>query len=296
MPRKKPTDARNEPGGVRLTATQRQTLLGTSLPNPLRERIESAGKGTAPVAFSSQELIQAATAVLERMQDAETALRNRLATVYHRFVEQIMDPAGDARRTTVEWPQDRSQAVFQFRILLACAFPPVWRRIQMRDGTLEDLHDMIQASMGWENAHLHQFRIGKLLYVMEMDDGFDSFMETRSETETRLSELVSPGQAEEWEYEYDFGDGWRHFIQFEGFAPSAAAAKLPRCIGGARACPPEDIGGLWGYFELLDFLEHPEEAEDGERWEWLRNFDPEAFDPSEATRSMQKSRRSRRSR
>lgn len=296
MPKKKTKDSTNEPGGVSLTATQRQTLLGTSLPNPLRERIESAGKGTAPIAFSPQELVQAATAVLERMRGAETALRNRLTTVYHRFVEQIMDPAGDAKRVLKEWPEDRSQAVYQFRISLARAFPPVWRRIQMRDGTLEDLHDMIQTSMGWDNAHLHQFQIGKRLYVMEMDDGFGSFMETRFETETRLSELVSPGQTEEWEYEYDFGDGWRHIVRFEGFAPSAENVKLPRCIGGARACPPEDIGGLWGYFELLDFLEDPEKAEDGERWEWLRNFDPEAFDPSEATRSMQESRRSRRSR
>ena len=42
--------------------------------------------------------------------------------------------------------------------------PPIWRRIQVEDCTLDKLHEHIQTAMGWTNSHLHHFRIGEQLY------------------------------------------------------------------------------------------------------------------------------------
>ena len=83
------------------------------------------------------------------------------------------------------------------------------------------------------------------------------------------------------EYEYDFGDGWKHDVLFEGVVSRVKGLKYPRCIGCARACPPEDCGGVQGYEELLTVIFDPLNPEFDSTRTWLGgNFDPEAFDPT----------------
>ena len=53
-------------------------------------------------------------------------------------------------------------------------------------------------------------------------------------------------------YEYDFGDSWQHEIVLEKILEPEPNVAYPRCIEGARACPPEDVGGIWGYADFLD--------------------------------------------
>ena len=82
-------------------------------------------------------------------------------------------------------------------------------------------------------------------------------------------------------YLYDFGDDWSHKVLLEAIVPRETKLKYPRCLAGARACPPEDCGGTHGYARLCDILKDPakadEEAED--LLDWLGDdFDPEAFD------------------
>jgi hypothetical protein len=60
--------------------------------------------------------------------------------------------------------------------------------------------------------------------------------------------------AQSWEYEYDFGNGWRHEVVFVGFFPKESTLKYPRCLDGRRACPPEDCGGIGGHQDLLGIL------------------------------------------
>jgi len=80
-------------------------------------------------------------------------------------------------------------------------------------------------------------------------------------------------------YEYDFGDGWTHDNLVEKVLPPDPGVAYPRCIAGARACPPEDCGGVWGYADLLDALADPNHELHEEKKEWLgEDFDPEAFD------------------
>ncbi len=80
-------------------------------------------------------------------------------------------------------------------------------------------------------------------------------------------------------YEYDFGDGWEHEILVERILPPHAGRSLPVCMKGVRACPPEDIGGVWGYASFLEAIRDPGHPEHNEMLEWVGGeFDPEAFD------------------
>ena len=99
-----------------------------------------------------------------------------------------------------------------------------------------------------------------------------------------------PDKGAQFGYEYDFGDSWEHQITVEKILPpDAAAATVALCLDGARACPPEDCGGVWGYTDLLKILKNRKHPEHGSMTEWLgRPFDAEAFDPAKANRWLRK--------
>jgi hypothetical protein len=181
--------------------------------------------------------------------------------------------------------------VYQFKITLQESIPPIWRRIQVGDCTLDKLHEHIQSAMGWTNSHLNHFRIEETLYgdPLLMQETFEE-MKYKDATTTRLSDLLPKGGGRfAFEYEYDFGDGWMHEVLFEGRIPADPKAKYPLCLEGARACPPEDVGGVWGYAELVEALADPKHERHGELSEWMpKKFDPEAFSPLAATRRMKK--------
>src|SRR5262245_23327093 len=107
--------------------------------------------------------------------------------------------------------------------------------------------------MGWEDCHLHDFTIKRERYaVPSPDDWDDSFDETRA----RLADTVRPRS--KFVYQYDFGDSWYHVLLVEKVVGDAAHSG-PFCVDGARACPPEDSGGPWGYAEKLEALSHPDD-------------------------------------
>jgi len=90
--------------------------------------------------------------------------------------------------------------------------------------------------------------------------------------------FTAPGASAE--YEYDFGDGWEHDVVLEAVLPRVKGRKYPRCVGGARACPPEDCGGPHGYEDLLAVIFEPRHPEFKNMMTWLGgSFDPEGFDP-----------------
>ncbi|MBI5446542.1 MAG: plasmid pRiA4b ORF-3 family protein [Deltaproteobacteria bacterium] len=178
--------------------------------------------------------------------------------------------AGTRSRTT--------SAVYQLKVTLKGSKPPIWRRFQVAaDTTLGDLHPILQRIMGWDDSHLHHFRLGLELFgVPDPDDTFGDDVEDERDA---LLRDVLPAEKAKLRYEYDFGDSWDHELILEKILPPEPAAELPRCLTGKRACPPEDCGGLWGYAELLDALSDPRHPEHEEQLEWLgEGFDPEAFD------------------
>lgn len=180
--------------------------------------------------------------------------------------------------------------IYQFKITLLDSKPQIWRRIQLKDCTLDKLHEFIQTAMGWTNSHLHQFTIDEALFgdpmLMEEDD-FEA-MGFEDSTETLLSELIPKGRKPfAFSYEYDFGDSWNHKIAFEGFPNPEKGVKYPVCLEGARACPPEDVGGVSGYDEFLRAISDPMHEEHEAFLKWAgRAFDPEIFSATAATKRM----------
>jgi len=194
-----------------------------------------------------------------------------------------------ARKQVVHKTLDPGLPVFQLKITLDDIEPAVWRRIETHDCSLADLHEIIQACMGWDDEHMHAFEIGDTQYT-DFSRGVDpyEFQDSRS---VRLSDLVEQGH-HCFGYEYDFGDSWRHVIEIENTLPPEEHVRYPRCLDGRRACPPEDCGGVCGYQEMLDALANPDEEEYDERLEWLgEDFDPEKFSVEEVNRQLLRLRR-----
>ena len=185
-----------------------------------------------------------------------------------------------------------SAKILQLRIELEHVEPPVWRRVLIKSSSpLSTLHALVQDAMGWWDSHLHQFvKDGEVYgpdwYAEEMDFG-----ETILSERKRLGTLFRTG-ARWLRYEYDFGDGWTHRVELEKELPFDAREPLPRCIGGERACPPEDCGGPFGYARLLEAISDPRHEEHEELLEWVGDaFDPERFDIAEANARLADRRR-----
>ena len=144
-------------------------------------------------------------------------------------------------------------------------------------------------SWAGENYHMHQFEIHGERYSSPAPDNLDFGMDTEDETKAVLSKLMpKSGKGTRWVYEYDFGDGWRHEVLFEGNPPPEKGKKYPVCLDGERACPPEDVGGPWGYAEFLEAMADPKHERHDEFIEWRGPCDPEAFNVKKATREMRK--------
>jgi len=183
------------------------------------------------------------------------------------------------------------ERLYQFKITLQGIRPPIWRRIQVKDCSLDKLHEHIQTAMGWTNSHLHQFMIGGVLHgdLELLCESWQDEIQPVDSMHTRISTIVPEnGRQLRFEYEYDFGDGWKHEILFEGCLRAERGARYPLCVDGARACPPEDVGGTSGYEEYLEVLANPEHEEHDSYLRWRGRFDPEQFEADKATKRMRR--------
>jgi hypothetical protein len=184
-----------------------------------------------------------------------------------------------------------NRALYQLKVTLQDIHPPIWRRIRVwDDATLAQLHKVLQIAMGWEDVHLHEFRIGPHVYsVPDPDD--DMYERTViDERRHRLREVI-PQVGTSFEYVYDFGDNWRHELLLEEVVPPDANKQCPRCLAGERCGPPEDAGGLFGYVHYLEAMADSSHDEHEDMLEWRGPFDPELFSLAAVNRRLQ--RRSR---
>ena len=279
---------------LKLTQHQRDVLLRfTQLSRNLKKKIEQAGEGMQVVPVTWNELHKLNDETGKAAVYAPSADKKRLMAVMSRVVKffeeehaEVFAPESPKAR---KLSSKKSDLLFQFKITLLVIKPAIWRRIQVPDCTLTNLHEYIQAAFGWENYHLHQFEIDGVRYSQPAPDGDNFGMDFEDETDVFLSKLL-PRSAKRtrWVYEYDFGDGWRHEVLFEGFPPFNPKAKSPLCLEGERACPPEDCGGPPGYADYLEAIANPQDERYGEMLEWRGPFDPDAFDAKKATREMRK--------
>ena len=172
--------------------------------------------------------------------------------------------------------------IYQLKIELPYIKPAIWRRLLVPSTvTLRGLHGIIQKSMGWKASHRHWFQQDGRQFGRPDPDG-DKYFE--DDVRIRLgSMLCVPG--DKLEYQYDFGDSWRHTIVLEEILAADGAGA--RCIGGARACPPEDCGGIHGYHDFLSAVLNPYHPKHRQRLEWAGGpFNPEAFDLEAANRRI----------
>ena len=167
--------------------------------------------------------------------------------------------------------------ILQVKVTLEGIKPPIWRRLLVPgDISLRKFHDILQIAFGWTGSHLYMFVAREERYGMPDPDGELDWL--KNDARVKLGQLVLKPK-DSLTYEYDFGDSWTHKIVVEKAGAESAPAKVPSCIGGARACPPEDCGGPWGYMEFLKAIGNPRHPEHEEMLEWAGGaFDSELFD------------------
>jgi hypothetical protein len=219
----------------------------------------------------------------ERQQAMDWAARKILYDVHSAILMPTWRAEASKKKPT--------RLLYQLRITLRGVKRPIWRRIQVRDCTLDKLHEHIQTVMGWTNSHLHDFDIDGQRYgdpeLMEEDFSERYYKDS---TITLLSSILpEDNKPIRFQYEYDFGDAWKHEVSFEGCPKPEKGQKYPLCLEGERACPPEDVGGVGGYVKFLKTIKNREHKERVETLEWVEGwFDPDEFDATTATKSLWK--------
>jgi Plasmid pRiA4b ORF-3-like protein len=174
-------------------------------------------------------------------------------------------------------------SIYQIKVTLGHSKPPIWRRLLVRSNIrFDQFHDILQVAMGWTDSHLHQFIIGKppaqTLICPPYEDTEEIADHVLDERKVRLGDIVTEAK-QRLVYEYDFGDGWEHEILLEKILKPEAGGDYPVCLEGKLACPPEDCGGIWGYYEFLAAIKDKKHPNHEDMLDWAGDeFDPDEFD------------------
>ena len=178
--------------------------------------------------------------------------------------------------------------ILTLRISLVDSNPEIWRRFQISNELmLGDLHRAIQIVMGWTNSHPHDFEIKGKRYSAKSDYGGPFDEPCGNEDETLIGDVLKQ-KRQKFAYIYDMGDDWQHKLVVEAIAEPIPGQHYPVCLAGENACPPEDCGGVWGYYRLLEILDDPDHDEYDEIEEWISDdFDAETFDIKETNEILE---------
>lgn len=169
--------------------------------------------------------------------------------------------------------------IHKFYIELLETDPLVWRRIVVpSDYTLYQFHMAMQGAFGWENRHLFQFCESgfsdKTVYGIPGDD-IDPDMKTLDAKKTKMNKIFKEA-GDRYRYIYDFGDSWEHRIVLENVEPKEML--VPCCLDGAGNCPPEDVGGVYGYKDMLEIFKKPRHPQRAQYIQWLGLVPGEKWD------------------
>jgi hypothetical protein len=275
MPRTKKPELRFP---LKLTWAQRKILADTSPSLGNRLKLDEP----------NQRIIELTVAELKAIKaKAETAIQKASTGYERRPLKLVLKTTDQALAQSQRL--SAADTVYQFKITLLESRPPIWRRIQVKNCTLDKLHEHIQTAMGWTNSHLHRFQVGEQQYADPdlMEEDFEEFG-CQDSTITKITDILPKnGKRFRLQYEYDFGDSWHHEVLFEGIVRAESKVKYPLCLEGTRACPPEDCGGIWGYADFVEAIHNKDHERHEELLEWVGGrFDPEKFDPAKATKAM----------
>ncbi len=157
------------------------------------------------------------------------------------------------------------------------------------DWLLGDLHPVLVATMGWGGYHMHAFRFGGGFNPIEYSNhqfGMECAPRVLDENSVLLAHVIRR-KGQTFSYEYDFGDSWQHEVKVEKLLPYDPNVRLPVCLAGERACPPEDCGSFPGYANILQVMANAETEEDRELRKWVGSYDSEHFDLESVNRRLQ---------
>ena len=174
-------------------------------------------------------------------------------------------------------PVDSPEQIATLRIELVDTKPLIWRQVEVPISiSLETLHRIVQAAMGWFDQHLWEMRLGKQTFGLPMDEDWGAAPRIRA-SGVKLSEILKPRRTI-FEYIYDFGDSWEHRLIFTKVRPAEPDKAYPRYVAGENAAPPEDCGGLPGFYAALEVLADPSHPDHAEIADWFEDYDPKALD------------------
>jgi len=286
MPAKKGTQP-DEKFPLKLTVKQRESLVHTTrLTIGMKARIKEASADHQFVEFTKKELEKMAEEVCTSLAYAPPAHRKRLNAVFDK-IDDLLDDLEAEHLMGKRQAVDSSGAIYQFKVTLKDSDPPIWRRIQVPDCTLGELHEILQVAMGWEDCHLHQFIVRGENYGPPDSEDRNWDMEKHDEDEIVMSQVAKMGRPVRFTYEYDFADSWHHEIVLEQTLVPEPNVDYPRCIEGERACPPEDVGGILGYAEFLEAISDSKHEDHDDMVVWVGGkFDPEKFTVDEVNREL----------
>ena len=184
----------------------------------------------------------------------------------------------------ISLPQD----IYQIKVTLRDTRPPIWRRLLVPAGlTLDALHDVLQLAMGWDDSHLHEFRIGQKRFGKSDPNDRRMGLDPIGNERTTHLYVVLRKVGTKATYTYDFGDSWEHAIVVEKVLPPEAGVAYPVCVAGKLQGPPEDCGGVPGYYNLLEALRDPDHEEHENQLDWVGGeFNPEAFSVDEVNQRL----------
>jgi hypothetical protein len=232
------------------------------------------GKQSRPLDLSPEEIAKAFGVAPKTLKAKSAAIQDALHKLFPRPPRAESAP-----------PEG---LILQFKVTLLGADPPIWRRIQVLPSTLGDLHLAIQAAMGWDDSHLFEFIIGRRRFTDLGPEGSPWDDDVEDAFATPLWDFIPENKRKklQFRYVYDFGDEWEHEVLLEGRLEAEPKQRYPLCLEGEGACPPEDCGGLWGYYDLLEARNDPKSEQHDYYQEWLGEFDPLAFEAAAATKRM----------
>jgi len=170
-----------------------------------------------------------------------------------------------------------ANSIARLKVTLNDVKPSVQRRVEVPLAIrLDRLHLVLQAAMGWTNSHLYEIRARDVGWGLPDPDFDDGPLDAKK---ARLIDVLEDAGTKTVKYLYDFGDGWEHTVKVERITDAVPGLAYPVLINAVGRCPPEDVGGPWGYAEFLGALADPAHENHAEMKNWIgETFDPEAVD------------------
>jgi len=163
------------------------------------------------------------------------------------------------------------------RIELLHTDPLIWREVEVPTSvTLKVLHDIVQIAMGWFDCHLWEFSVHGTTYGLPMDDDWGA-APCVDATKVRLRDVLTPRRTR-IDYLYDMGDSWEHRLTVTKIRQGDPGVSYPRYVAGEWAAPPEDCGGIPGFYHALEAMADPDHPDHAYITEWLDGYDPKQID------------------